>query len=213
MPDTLVWPRIPAAKNLVGDLLIYYSIMRPAFVNHFYRVRVQIVGRLPQPYDGPLILYMNHSAWWDLYMTALLNYEVFRRRFDSYGMMEEQQLRRYRFFTWMGAFSIHRSDRAEATRSLVYISRVLQEQPGRALYMFPQGQIVPNDQRPLKLYTGVARIARQIGRWCCVRWRCATSFAATNDRRPLSALARGTALSQPTPHPMCRPSPQISSTA
>ncbi|NJL03333.1 MAG: glycerol acyltransferase [Chloroflexaceae bacterium] len=161
-PEAAILPRIPAAKNRLGNWLIYYTLMKPALHAHFARVWVQHCGPLPQPGAGALLIYLNHSAWWDLYLTALIDYEILGRRFDSYGMMEEQQLRRYRFFTWMGAFSVHRSDRHEASRSLRYISHVLASRNGRALFLFPQGRILPNDQRPLRVYTGLARIAQQV---------------------------------------------------
>ncbi len=157
-----VQPRIPAAKNRLGDWLIYYALMKPAVRGSFAHVWVQYVGALPSPTAGALLVYLNHSAWWDLYMTAVIDYEILRRRFDSYGMMEERQLRRYRFFTWMGAFSVHRQDRQEAQRSLRYISHVLAVRRGRALFLFPQGSILPNDQRPLRVYPGTARIAQQV---------------------------------------------------
>lgn len=155
-------PRIPAAKHRLGDWLIYYALMKPAVQGGFAHVWVQHQGALPQPSRGALLVYINHSAWWDLYMTAIIDYEILRRRFDSYGMMEERQLRRYRFFTWMGAFSVHRQDRQEARRALHYISNVLAARRGRSLFLFPQGSILPNDQRPIRAYPGIARIAQRV---------------------------------------------------
>jgi 1-acyl-sn-glycerol-3-phosphate acyltransferase len=105
---------------------------------------------------------MNHSSWWDGYMIGVVNQTILRHRFKAYIMMEEQQLRSYRFFTCSGAFSIHRQDRREAATSVAYISRILNERANRALYMFPQGEIVPNDRRPLLTFTGLAHVAKRV---------------------------------------------------
>jgi 1-acyl-sn-glycerol-3-phosphate acyltransferase len=156
-------PAIPAARNRPGYDLIYWSLIRTALWNHFDRVRVQIIGRLPCREDGPLICYLNHPGWWDAYMAALVDRKLLRLRFESYGMMEEPQLRAYRFFRWAGAFSVDRHNPREAARSVAYISRLLREQSGRALYIFPQGTITPNDQRPLVLFSGLAHIVRRSG--------------------------------------------------
>lgn len=75
-PEAPALPRIPAAKNLIGDWLIYYTLMKPALHAHFARVWVQHCGALPQPDAGALLVYLNHSAWWDLYLTALIDYEI-----------------------------------------------------------------------------------------------------------------------------------------
>lgn len=155
-------PAIPAARNRLGYAAIYWLLVRPAIWNSFDRVWVQILGRLPRLEDGPLICYCNHPGWWDMYMCALVDRRLLGFRFETYGMMEDKQLRAYRFFTWAGAFSVSRSDRREASRSMAYISRVLAEKPGRALFIFPQGTLTPNDRRPLVMYPGLARIAQRL---------------------------------------------------
>jgi 1-acyl-sn-glycerol-3-phosphate acyltransferase len=156
-------PAIPAARNRPGYDLVYWSLIRTAIWNHFDRVRVQIIGRLPCREDGPFICYLNHPGWWDAYMAALIDRMLLGLRFESYGMMEEPQLRAYGFFRWAGAFSVDRHNPREAARSVAYISRLLHERPGRALYIFPQGTITPNDQRPLVLFPGLAHIVRRSG--------------------------------------------------
>lgn len=161
-------PAIPAARNWAGNQFIYRFLIRWPLWNSFDRVWAQIIGRLPRREEGPLLCYMNHPSWWDGYMVAIINHLVLHNRFAHYVMMEEKQLRAYRFFTWSGVFSVDRHNPREAVRSVNYISHVLQERPGRALYMFPQGEITPNDRRPLTIFPGVAHIARRVDRlWMC----------------------------------------------
>jgi 1-acyl-sn-glycerol-3-phosphate acyltransferase len=156
-------PAIPAAKNRPGYAAIYWLLVRRALWRQFDSVRVQIVGPLPRREEAPLICYLNHPAWWDAYMAALIDRKLLGYRFESYGMMEEPQLRAYRFFTWAGAFSVDRHNPREAARSVAYIGDMLQDKPGRALFIFPQGILTPNDQRPLTIFPGLAHIVRRVG--------------------------------------------------
>jgi chlorobactene lauroyltransferase len=164
MPTTSkAQPVIPAAKHPVGDELLYLAFGRRSLRRFFTRVWIQHDGPLPHPRNGPFIFYLNHSAWWDGYMMMVIHRLGLQRRFDSYLLMEERQLRAYRFFTWCGAFSINRNDPQDSDRSQTYAANLLQERRDRALYIFPQGRIAPNDQRPLYVYPGIVRIAGQVG--------------------------------------------------
>jgi chlorobactene lauroyltransferase len=162
-PDTAL-PAVPAAKNWLGDELIYRFLARRGLRRSFDTVWLQTRGPLPDPAQGPLILYLNHSAWWDGYSLYLISREVLRGRFDFHLLMEEKQLRAYRFFSWSGAFSINRHDPEDVRRSQEYAASLLcgGRRP-RALFIFPQGKIVPADRRPLVTYPGVARIVARVG--------------------------------------------------
>ncbi|NJN19318.1 MAG: glycerol acyltransferase [Oscillochloris sp.] len=162
-PAGPVQPAIPAAKNRFGDALIYRFLARRALWKSFDTVWLQSHGPLPEPADGPLILYLNHSAWWDGYLMYVIHRVVLQGRFDSHLLMEEKQLRAYRFFRWSGAFSINRHDPADVQRSQQYAANLLRERRNRAIFIFPQGRIVPNDQRPLITYPGIARIVALAG--------------------------------------------------
>jgi hypothetical protein len=157
------YPAIPAAKHRLGDELIYWFLIRWALWNHFDRMWVQMIGDLPRPAEGPLLCYVNHPSWWDGYIAATINRCLFQHQFELYMMMEEKQLCSYRFFTWSGCFSVDRESPREAMRSVSYISRVLQEQQNRALYIFPQGTITHCEHRPLSIFPGVAHIMKRVG--------------------------------------------------
>src|SRR5262249_11056728 len=89
---------IPARHNRAGDLLVYWGLVRAAIWSHFDRVWLKVAGPLPRPAKGPLIVYLNHPSWWDGYMAFVLNRIVLGDHFQGYLMMEEKELRRYRFF-------------------------------------------------------------------------------------------------------------------
>ena len=107
----------------------------------------------------PLIIYVNHSSWWD----GLIFLEILRR-FDNenYVMMEEKQLRKLFFFRRLGAFSVVREKPREAIKSINYAANLLSEKFNRTLLIFPQGEILPNDVRPLRFYQGLARITEKV---------------------------------------------------
>ena len=50
----------------------------------------------------------------------------------------------------------------EAVRSIEYAGKLLRN-TDRVLWIFPQGQTLPNDQRPFQFYTGAAHIIEQAG--------------------------------------------------
>jgi chlorobactene lauroyltransferase len=67
-----------------------------------------------------------------------------------YCMMEEKQLKHYRFFTWLGAFSVDLSSPLRSAASLRYCQRLLQKKE-TAIWIFPQGRICrPNERVEIK---------------------------------------------------------------
>ncbi len=108
----------------------------------------------------PIIFFGNHSCWWDGLLEYFLAKSVFR--LELYLMMEEKQMVRYKFFRWLGAFSVNRDSPKEAVTSMRYAASLFAK-PNRAVWIYPQGVMVPNDTRPLDFFPGVARIASFIG--------------------------------------------------
>ncbi len=105
------------------------------------------------------IIYANHSSWWD----GLVAFEVSKAlRADSFILMEEKQLRNLFLFRKLGAFSVVRENPRQAVKSLNYAVNLLKEKPSRTLWIFPQGEILPNDLRPLHFYNGLARIIERV---------------------------------------------------
>ncbi len=106
----------------------------------------------------PLIIYLNHSCWWD----GLVAFEISRRaRLESYIMMEERQLKTLFLFRRLGAFSVSKENPRLAMESINYAAKVLREDYKRVLWIFPQGEILPNDKRPLCFYNGLSKIIKK----------------------------------------------------
>ena len=111
--------------------------------------------------EFPLIIYANHSSWWD----GLIAFQISHiAKLDSFIMMEEKQLKRFFLFRRLGAFSVVRENAREALKSIEYSADLLKENSKRTLWIFPQGEISSNDARPLVFYNGFSRIIAKTGK-------------------------------------------------
>lgn len=82
---------------------------------------------------------------------------------DDYLMMDIKQMRKYSFFKYIGVFSVDREVPAEAIRSLNYAVELLKDS-ARYLWIFPQGDMTPQDRRPLRFFSGITKLAEKTGR-------------------------------------------------
>ena len=173
---------IPARRNFWGELLIFWMARRSLY-RAFHAVHLQAAQPLPAPPSKlaiPIIFYANHHSWWDGYLAQILVRQIYG--LEAYLMMDVQQLRRYRFFSWAGCFSVDRQDGREALRSIIYVNQELKAKPGRALWIFPQGEIRPQEQRPLAFYPGLAHLIKRLGP--CYTYPVATRFEFTREQFP-----------------------------
>lgn len=151
---------LTARKNRALNRLIYQALVYGPTRRHFARVRLRQAAPSPARNGPPVIVFANHCSWWDGYMVMLLNERVWG--LDAYVMIEEAQLARYSFFRLLGGFSVDRQNPRSAAASLAYSAAMLNEKPGRMLLIFPQGEILANDRRPLVFYSGIGHIARRV---------------------------------------------------
>jgi 1-acyl-sn-glycerol-3-phosphate acyltransferase len=179
-----------ARKNALGGWLVQTLLIKPALRRAFGGVYAYVdpaVLAVRRDRACPIVLCMTHSGWYDGYLASLLKERVFHR--DGYLMMEEANLARYFFFTWVGVFGIDRDDVRGALASIEYISAILRDGEGKMLCMFPQGTMRHPDRRPLKLYSGVAAIARKVGR--CALVPVAVRYDFLMDQAPDAFLRLG----------------------
>jgi 1-acyl-sn-glycerol-3-phosphate acyltransferase len=129
--------------------------------------RVHLWGRardVEVPRDVPVIFVMSHASWWDV----LVGYYLARLvlRIESYAPMDEAQLRRYRLLARLGVYSIDRFS-AGGLRAFVRYTTGLLE-PGRAVWVTPQGEITSPWRRPIVFQPGVGHLVRRAGRLAAV---------------------------------------------
>ncbi len=107
----------------------------------------------------PTLIYSNHSSWWD----GLVLYHIGKQiNLDHYVMMEEKQLVNLPLFRKLGAFSVVRENPREAIKSINYTVKILKEKSDRAVWIFPQGEIQPNDTRPINFFNGLTKIISKL---------------------------------------------------
>ncbi len=139
----------------------WYS--RRQFSRYFNSVRVVMQsGVREMDIRTPVIFYANHAYWWDGFWSQLCTEEFFRQRLHI--IIEYQQLRKHRFFTRIGAFSLDQSRPRSFPATLNYAAELLSKHNKRqnALWIFPQGKMEHVDKRPLVFYRGTASIVSRL---------------------------------------------------
>ena len=132
------------------------SVLRRRFHN-IYLIHADRLGGLDQ--TRPVIGCVNHTNWWDGFVLYVLSHQ--RLPHDIYLAMEEINLRRYRFFTWMGVFGVDLSDPRAALPGLRYAVRLLRMRTGlqKLVWVFVQGKLLP-PHRPIEAMPGASFLAR-----------------------------------------------------
>ena len=148
---------LPARKSPLL-LPLYARYGRRLLRRAFARVWVG-GGPWPDAGAGPVIGFLNHSAWWDPIVLLLLSHDVFRC--DGYGLMQGEQLRRYPFFRQIGCFGATGDGIDDARAVAAHAAALLRGAPARTLWIFPQGELLPA-RVPLAFRSGLARLQRAV---------------------------------------------------
>lgn len=137
----------------------------------------------------------NHTSWWDGFIPFALH-RVANPGRPFAIMMQDQQLRRFPFFRFGGAFSVDASSIRRAKPSIDYAAELAAS--GCGVWIFPQGDIRPAFE-PLHFSSGFAHAAAR-ARVPVVP--CAMRFVQRSSQRPdalvdigepFASAARGTA--------------------
>jgi 1-acyl-sn-glycerol-3-phosphate acyltransferase len=136
---------ITAQKNPFLDSLLYHGYLRWSLRRSFHAIHARGMEHLESlPATSPVIACANHSNWWDGLIIFFLTRT--QRKKEFYCMMDEKQLRHYRFFSWLGAFSVDSSNSLRAAAAVRYSLNLLKR--GRTmLWIFPQGRQAPPHER------------------------------------------------------------------
>ena len=125
----------------------YFNYQLKNYFNAFY-----IVNEFPEiPENLALVITPNHMSWWDPFFIGYA-YNFFTTK-QHHVIMLENELKKYRFFTKVGAFSINPGDYESVSETLNYGIELLKEKDN-LINLFPQGVLEPFDKRPLKLRSG-----------------------------------------------------------
>lgn len=130
---------------------LFYPYLNRIFrkdFSHFY-----VANTMPEiPEESGLLVTPNHISWWDGFFIDYLMRRVSKRRIHL--MMLKEQLARFAFFRFLGAYSIDPGHRKSVIESLEYTAEVLRLNDAFAV-IYPQGEIVPQRSTPLKFREGL----------------------------------------------------------
>jgi hypothetical protein len=126
---------------------------------HFDAVRLHL--EQPDLVPTPTLWQATHVSWWDGYLGVLLSGHL---GLTHRVMMLEENLSKYRFLRFVGAFGVERGSARGALESLRYAAGQLQHSKARGLMMFPSGDIGSPFQRPAPYQSGAASLAVQVAK-------------------------------------------------
>lgn len=112
------------------------------------------------PVDAALIITPNHFSWWDgFFIDFASRYSIDR---DIHILMLEEQLKRFWFFRYLGAYSINENKPKSIIETFQYTSSVLENSSNFVVY-YPQGKIQNYDAKPLELREGLRYLIKRSG--------------------------------------------------
>ncbi len=113
-----------------------------------------------QQRPGPVLVLMNHSAWWDPLIGFHLHCLTAPRKPIRPGLapMEAAQLRRFAFFRRLGVFGVDPSDPGSLRAMGEYVLGAFRAAPRTTLWITPQGEFA-DPRTPPRLRPGAAAIA------------------------------------------------------
>jgi len=135
----------------------FRGVVRGYFRRHFRSVMVQHPERLSAA-SGPLIVYANHSSWWDPMVSFLLAGRLLPGR-NHYAPMDASALERYALLRRLGIFPVEMSSARGAAQFLRTSQAILTAvgTPG-VVWITPQGRFA-DARAPLVFKPGLGALA------------------------------------------------------
>jgi 1-acyl-sn-glycerol-3-phosphate acyltransferase len=137
-----------ALKLLNAYLVIKYRLS-------FQEVRVD-VSALESKIDleQPVLFIANHSSWWDGFFV----YEVYKKlklKKEFKIVMLESELKKLPFFRLCGAVGL-------IPKNPKQTEKIFNELKNKCVCFFPQGQLTPQNQRPLNFKPGINELIKKL---------------------------------------------------
>lgn len=147
---------IEAKHSKPADMIFNFYISRLLKKNfsHFY-----FADDFPQiKSDEKLIITPNHISWWDGFFIYYAGKKFCNRKIHI--LMLEEQLKKYWFFRYVGAFSIDLQNKFAMIQSIKYAAKVLADKKNFVV-IYPQGEIQPFEKNPIELKEGIKLIIKK----------------------------------------------------
>ncbi|WP_433975516.1 lysophospholipid acyltransferase family protein [Tunturiibacter lichenicola] len=152
-------------------LRFFRRIVRGYFRRHFHAVRISGAAgfsALAKSDAGPMIVYANHSSWWDPMVSVYLA-ERFMSARQHYAPMDAAALERYAVLKRVGIFGVEMNSTRGAATFLRTSEAILAS--GGVVWITPQGRFVDSRTRPLEFKPGLSALASRVAAstgWCTV---------------------------------------------
>lgn len=151
---------------------------------HFHAVRLAKAGAAFPPPDEPVLIVLNHPAWWDPLLGVVLS-DAFAAR-DQFAAIDEVALKQYRVFGRLGFVGVNTASLRGAA-DFLRVGQAILGEPNRVFWVTAQGRFADVRERPLALRSGVGHLAARLPRGVVVPL--ALEYAFWEERTP-EALAR-----------------------
>ncbi len=148
-------PAVPPISNAI--LRLFRRIVRGYFRRHFRAVLIQSHNHL-SALQGPLIIYANHSSWWDPMVSILLGELLLPAR-HHYAPMDAAALAKYPILRRLGIFPVEMQSPRGAAQFLRTSEAVLAN--GGILWITPQGRFA-DPRSPLEFKPGLGALATRV---------------------------------------------------
>ena len=138
-------------------LRFFRHVVQRYFRRHFRAVLAQHPERLQV--RGPLIVYGNHSSWWDPMLIVLLGHLLLPDR-RHYAPIDARALERYPILRRIGIFPVELASPRGAAQFLRTSEAILRE--NGVLWLTPQGRFADPRELPLAFKPGLATLAQRM---------------------------------------------------
>lgn len=112
--------------------------------------------------EGPYVVYLNHPSWWDPLVCLLL-----ARRFtwacQNFAPIDQESLNHFKFFRKLGFFGVEKGA-VRGAIDFVRTSESILAEPGRVLWVTPQGEFADSRLRPVTFKPGLSLLASRLQR-------------------------------------------------
>ena len=178
---------VPAISTPV--LGFFRSVVRGYFRRNFHGVRVRGAEQFTTD-TGPMIVYANHSSWWDPMVLILLAARLMPQR-RHYAPMDAQALKRYKVLSYLGIFGVELESARGAVQFLRTGAAALAS--GGVMWITPQGKFVDGRVRPLTFKPGLAGLAARAAaeNGSCTVLPLAIEYTFWDERTPECLLQFG----------------------
>jgi 1-acyl-sn-glycerol-3-phosphate acyltransferase len=127
---------------------------------HVHAVRLAKAGGSFPPAAEPVLVVLNHPAWWDPLVGVVLSDAVADR--DQFAAIDAGALLRYRIFGRLGFVGVDPTSFRGAAEFL-RVGQLILSEPNRVLWVTAQGRFADVRERPLALRSGVGHLAARLG--------------------------------------------------